>query len=82
MMLLIGLLSGKRRTKMKRRVCSYCDGEGRIKAVVEEALEQALCQLLRLHAEPDNSDYIPCTKCNGTGIELEVEMEDMCRVLP
>lgn len=67
---------------MKRKICSYCNGEGQIKTVIEEALEQVLCQLLKLHAESENAHYIPCARCNGTGVELEIELEDMCRVVP
>ena len=67
---------------MKRTKCSYCNGEGWIKVAVEEALEQALCQFLKLNDEAGNTDYITCPKCNGTGTELEVELKDLCRVVP
>ena len=65
---------------MKRTMCSYCNGEGWIQVAVEEALEQALCQLLRLNVEPNRVEHVICPKCGGTGMEIEVELKDLCRV--
>lgn len=65
---------------MKRTKCSYCNGEGWIRGAVEEAVEQFLCQLLKLNVEPGKVEHITCPKCGGTGVETEVELKDLCRL--
>ena len=65
---------------MKRVECSYCDGAGEIKIVREEALERALGYFLQLNDESDEIECRPCPRCNGKGVEFEVELTDFCRI--
>ncbi|MFC2045288.1 hypothetical protein ACFLUH_01240 [Chloroflexota bacterium] len=66
---------------MKRVECSNCNGDGEIKVIREEALEQALTYFLKLNNESYEIDYRPCPRCNGRGTESEVELKDFCRIL-